>query len=86
MRRLPFVHLLRAALALGALAGLARPAVAGAGAPGPLVAEQHHPRERRDPLFGGTDADGGVDDWYLSNGVVEVVIDDVGPRPTCRSG
>lgn len=21
-------------------------------------------------LFGGTDADGGIDDWYLSNGVV----------------
>ena len=29
-------------------------------------------------LFGGSDADGGIDDWYLSNGVVEVIIDDVG--------
>lgn len=31
-------------------------------------------------LFGGTDADGGIDDWYLSNGVVEAIIDDVGPQ------
>lgn len=29
-------------------------------------------------LFGGVDADGGIGDWYLSNGVVEVIIDDVG--------
>lgn len=31
-------------------------------------------------LFGGTDADGGVDDWYVSNGVVEAIIDDAGPQ------
>ncbi len=27
-------------------------------------------------LFGGTDADGGIGDWYLSNGVVEIIIDE----------
>src|SRR5690606_34002412 len=31
-------------------------------------------------LFTGTDADGGIDDWYLSNGVVQAIIDDVGPQ------
>jgi hypothetical protein len=31
-------------------------------------------------LFGGTDADGGVGDWYVSNGVVEAIIDEVGPQ------
>jgi hypothetical protein len=31
-------------------------------------------------LFQGTDADGGIGDWYLSNGVVEAIIDDVGPQ------
>jgi hypothetical protein len=30
-------------------------------------------------LFGGTDAEGGIGDWYLSNGVVEAIIDDAGP-------
>jgi hypothetical protein len=29
-------------------------------------------------LFGGSDAEGGIGDWYLSNGVVEAIIDDVG--------
>lgn len=29
-------------------------------------------------LFGGSDAIGGLDDWYLSNGVVQAIIDDVG--------
>ena len=29
-------------------------------------------------LFGGTDAQGGIGDWYVSNGVVEAIIDDVG--------
>ncbi len=32
-------------------------------------------------LFGGIDAEGGIGDWYVSNGVVEAVIDDVGPQP-----
>ena len=30
-------------------------------------------------LFGGTGAEGGIGDWYLSNGVVQAIIDDVGP-------
>jgi len=29
-------------------------------------------------LFGGSDASGGIDDWYLTNGKVEAIIDDVG--------
>jgi len=29
-------------------------------------------------IFGGSDADGGIGDWYVSNGVVEAIIDDVG--------
>jgi hypothetical protein len=31
-------------------------------------------------LFGGIDAEGGIGDWYLSNGVVQAIVDDVGPR------
>jgi hypothetical protein len=31
-----------------------------------------------DRLFGGTDAEGGIGDWYVSNGVVEAIIDDAG--------
>src|SRR5262245_33703064 len=31
-------------------------------------------------LFGGSDAVGGLDDWYVSNGVVEAIVDDVGPQ------
>jgi hypothetical protein len=31
-------------------------------------------------LFGGSDAEGGIGDWYLSNGVVQAIVDDVGPR------
>jgi len=29
-------------------------------------------------LFGGSDAEGGIGDWYLSNGVIEAIIDDAG--------
>jgi hypothetical protein len=29
-------------------------------------------------LFGGSDAEGGIGDWYLSNGVVQAIVDDVG--------
>jgi len=32
-------------------------------------------------LFGGGDAEGGLGDWYVSNGVVEAIIDDAGPQP-----
>jgi hypothetical protein len=29
-------------------------------------------------LFGGSDAEGGIGDWYLSNGVVQAIVDNVG--------
>ena len=29
-------------------------------------------------LFGGIDAQGGIGDWYVSNGVIEAIVDDVG--------
>lgn len=32
-------------------------------------------------IFGGLDAEGGIGDWYLGNGVVEAIIDNVGPVP-----
>ncbi len=32
-------------------------------------------------LFGGADAEGGIGDWYVSNGVVQAIIDDIGPAP-----
>ena len=31
-------------------------------------------------LFGGPDAEGGIGDWYVSNGVVQAIIDGVGPQ------
>jgi len=37
-------------------------------------------------LFGGTDAAGGIDDWYLSNGKVQAIIDDIGPAETGVAG
>ena len=33
-------------------------------------------------LFGGSDAAGGIDDWYVSNGKVQAIIDDIGPAET----
>lgn len=45
-----------------------------------FVAEQVTAGNAATDLFGGTDADGGIGDWYLSNGVVEAIIDDVGPQ------
>jgi hypothetical protein len=44
------------------------------------VAEQVTIGNAATDLFQGTDADGGIGDWYLSNGVVEAIIDDVGPQ------
>ncbi len=32
-------------------------------------------------LFGGTDAEGGIGDWYVSNGIIEAIVDDVGLAP-----
>ncbi len=50
------------------------------------VAEQVTVANAADRLFGGIDADGGVDDWYLSNGIVEVIIDDVGLQGDLPAG
>lgn len=33
-------------------------------------------------LFGGPDAAGGIDDWYLSNGKIQAIVDDIGPAET----
>jgi hypothetical protein len=62
--------------ALVGLALLLIPIPAGA----QYVAEQVTLGNAATDLFGGTDADGGIGDWYLSNGVVEAIIDDVGPQ------
>ncbi len=62
---------------LGVMVALcALPATAGA----QLVAEQVTVGNAATRLFQGTDADGGITDWYVSNGVVEAIIDDVGPQ------
>jgi hypothetical protein len=53
---------------------------AAAGVPSPLVAERVTIDSAAELLFTGSDADGGIDDWYLSNGVVQAIIDDVGPQ------
>lgn len=41
-----------------------------------LVAEQITAANARDRLFGGSDPDGGIGDWYLSNGIVELIVDE----------
>lgn len=45
-----------------------------------FVAEQVTVGNAASRLFQGTDSDGGIGDWYVSNGVVEAIIDDVGPQ------
>ncbi len=45
-----------------------------------FVAEEVTAPNAATHLFGGTDADGGIGDWYLSNGVVEAIIDEAGPQ------
>jgi len=57
-----------AALVIGGLAG--------APAHAQLVAERVTAANAPARLFGGSDAEGGIGDWYLSNGVVEVIVDD----------
>ena len=47
---------------------------------GQLVAEQIT-TANTSRIFGGGDAEGGIGDWYLSNGVVEAIIDDAGLAP-----
>jgi hypothetical protein len=43
-----------------------------------LVAERITKANASSRLFGGTDVNGGIGDWYLSNGTVEAIIDDAG--------
>lgn len=50
------------------------------GANAQFVATQVTAGNAASVLFTGTDADGGIDDWYVSNGVVQVIVDDVGPQ------
>jgi len=47
-----------------------------------LIAEQVTLKTAAKELFGGSDAVGGVGDWYLSNGKVQAIIDDIGTVPT----
>jgi hypothetical protein len=67
---MPGVRLAVAAMVLlaGALAGAAP------------IAERITAGNADARLFGGSDPAGGIDDWYLSNGVVEAIIDDAGPQ------
>ena len=51
--------------------------VLASGAKADLVAKQITPADTA-LLFGGADAEGGIGDWYLSNGVVRAIIDDAG--------
>jgi hypothetical protein len=67
---------MRARLLVGVLVVTACQAFAGA----PLIARQIGMNDTA-LLFGGGDAEGGLGDWYLSNGTVEAIIDDAGPTP-----
>ena len=68
---------LRASLGLIVLFAVAcLPSAAGA----QFVASQVDLGNAATLLFTGPDADGGIDDWYLSNGVIEATVDDVGPQ------
>jgi len=72
-------------LPLGLLAGvlcLAWPVAAAA----QFVATQIDASNANSLLFGGTDADGGVTDWYVSNGVIEAIIDDAALRTDLPGG
>src|SRR5262249_17525817 len=46
-----------------------------------LVAEQITPDNAANRLFSGSHATGGIGDWYLSNGIVEAVIDNAAFAP-----
>src|SRR6185369_1719770 len=46
-----------------------------------MVAEQITKDNASSRLFSGTDANGGIGDWYISNGVVEAVIDNAAFAP-----
>lgn len=49
---------------------------------GPCKAEQITVDNASKLLFGGTDPGGGIDDWYVTNGKVQAIIDDIGTVPT----
>jgi hypothetical protein len=51
-----------------------------------LVAERITRANAAERLFGGSDADGGVGDWYLSNGVLEAIVDEAGPQEDLPAG
>jgi hypothetical protein len=65
---------------LRALVVVAATVVVPASAWAQFVAEEVTSLNAATHLFGGTDADGGIGDWYLSNGVVEAIIDEAGPQ------
>jgi hypothetical protein len=70
----------RASLVAAVLGSLAGPARA------ELVAERVTLANAAERLFGGTDADGGIGDWYLGNGIVEAIVDDAGPQTDLPAG
>ncbi len=51
-----------------------------------LVAERITVDNAAERLFGGTDADGGIGDWYLSNGVVEAIVDEAALQDDLPAG
>ncbi|HSJ97396.1 MAG TPA: hypothetical protein VLC53_10000, partial [Myxococcota bacterium] len=67
-------------IAIAAVLALATPAGA------ELIAERVTLANAAERLFGGTDADGGIDDWYLGNGIVEAIVDDAGPQTDLPAG
>ena len=67
------------------LAGLLRPSVSSATC-STCKALQVTAANANSLLFGGTDAAGGIGDWYLSNGKVQIIIDDIGTVPTSVPG
>ncbi len=75
MSSTPGSRLVRVFAATAALCLTAPPAT-----PAAPIAERVTVANAGSRLFGGSDADGGIDDWYLSNGVVQAIIDDVGPQ------
>ncbi|HVM95747.1 MAG TPA: hypothetical protein VMT89_05130, partial [Candidatus Acidoferrales bacterium] len=69
------------ATAVGVLALLSTAAQESHATCGPCKAEQVTAATANSRLFGGTDSAGGVGDWYLTNGVVEAIVDDIGTTP-----
>lgn len=51
-----------------------------------LIAERVTLANAAARLFGGSDADGGIGDWYLGNGIVEAIVDDAGPQTDLPPG